>query len=481
MSDAGVDPAGGPGSARPLTAEDLRSVDLFDGLDDEEIGAWLAVAEPFDVAAGEVLSDQGSAPRGLLLLFEGTAQALLVFPDRLEPMGHHHAPTWMGAIAALTQGPLGVRMQAVTACRMAVIPTEQFIELTLASRPVHTRIMRQISPVMSRVTATEQNRERLASLGTMAAGLAHELNNPASAAKRAADQLVEALDVVNATLGAFVEAGISRADAEQLVLLQRQALARAQDVAVLHALDAADAEDAMLELLESRGVSQAWRVAEPLAGAGLDEAWLERVEALAGSATEQALSWVAASLTAHGLAAELQDSTERMSALVRAVKSYAYMDRGALVKADIHEGVETTLVMLAHKLKHTEIRVERDYDRSLPELTVRGSELNQVWTNLIDNAIDALGDRGTIRITTRRDGSSVVVDVADDGPGIAADAHAHVLDPFFTTKAVGQGTGLGLDTVRRIVEERHTGTVAFDTGEDGTTFHVRLPIENTAA
>jgi signal transduction histidine kinase len=466
-------------SAAVVTAEELRTIDLFDELDEAQLASWVAAAEAYEVAAGDVIEEQGVAARGLVLLLEGTARTLLAVEGRVEPMGHQRAPTWIGAIAALTEGSLGVRMVAETRCRVVLVPVAPFIALTLANPPVHRRIMRQIRPVMSRITATEQNRERLASLGTMAAGLAHELNNPAAAAKRSAAQLVEALDVVGATLGAFVEAGIERADAEQLVHLQRAALAAAETRTALDALDAADAEDAMLERLEALGVHEPWRLAEPLAAAGLDEAWLARVAELAGAATEQALSWVAASLTARHLAAELQDSAERMSALVGAVKSYAYMDRGALVQADVHEGLETTLTMLAHKLKHTEIEVVRQYDRDLPPLTVYGSELNQVWTNLLDNAIDALGERGTITIATRRDGPGVVVDVGDDGPGIPASARAHVLDPFFTTKAVGRGTGLGLDTVRRIVEDRHGGSLGFDTGEAGTVFHVRLPIEQT--
>ena len=204
------------------------------------------------------------------------------------------------------------------------------------------------------------------------------------------------------------------------------------------------------------------------------------MHAIAGPVTGKALHWVAASVTAKSLAEELLDSTSRMSALVGAVKTYAYMDRGGLITADVHEGLESTIVMMGHKLKHTKIKIERDYDHTLPQLTVRGSELNQVWTNLIHNAIQAVGERpGTISVRTRRDGPCVLVDIADDGPGIPPDARAHVLDPFFTTKPVGRGTGLGLDTARQIVEEHHSGTLGFDTGPDGTTFHVWLPIEGT--
>ncbi len=255
-----------------------------------------------------------------------------------------------------------------------------------------------------RLTAIEANRERLASLGTMAAGLAHELNNPAAAARRTATQLTEALDAIGSALGSFVEAGVEREDAERLVELQREAVAHAAQATALDALDASDAEEELLGRLQALDVEEPWRLAEPLAAAGVDQRWLDRVAELAGPATGAALRWVAATLTAGRLAAELEESTERMSALVGAVKSYAYMDRGNLVEVDLHEGLETTLTVLGYKLKHTEIAVARDYDRTLPQLTVWGSELNQVWTNLLDNAIDALGERGTITISTRADG-----------------------------------------------------------------------------
>jgi signal transduction histidine kinase len=462
-----------------ITITDLRPVDLFDDIDDEQLAEWAAVAQRRHFEPGELLAEQGAEVEGLSCLLEGEAQAMIVHEGRTEPVGRQMAPTWVGAIAVLTRGPLGVRLAASVPCEVAHIPADDFRRLTLAHPAVHERVMRQMQPVMSRLAGAEQNRERLESLGTMAAGLAHELNNPAAAVKRAAADLADALDVIGATLGEFVEAGVERADAERLVELQREALARAEGNEELDSIDAADAEDAMLERLEACGVDEAWRLAEPLAVAGVDEAWLTQVHDLAGPATGAALRWVAASLTARNLAVDLLDSASRMGDLVGAIKAYAYMDRGALVQVDVHEGLKTTLVMLGHKLKHTSIDVVKDFDRSLPQLTVRGSELNQVWTNLIDNAIDAMGERGTLTISTVRDGPCVRVDVADDGPGIPAEAQPHVLDPFFTTKPVGQGTGLGLDTARQIVEEHHAGTLGFDTGPDGTTFRVWLPIEGT--
>jgi signal transduction histidine kinase len=388
-------------------------------------------------------------------------------------------PTWMGAIAVLTGGTLGVRMQAETDCRVAMVAPDDFKRLAFAQPAIHQRVMRQVAPVMSRITEREQNQERVASLGTMAAGLAHELNNPAAAARRAAAQLTEALEAISSALASFVEAGVEREDAAQLVQLQQQAIAHAASSTALDTLDASDAEDELLAYMEKLEVAESWRLAEPLAAAGVDRQWLDRVAALAGPATDAALRWVAATLTAGRLSAELCESTERMSALVGAVKSYAYMDRGGLVEVDLHEGLETTLIVLGYKLKHTTIALVRDYDRTLPKLTVRGSELNQVWTNLLDNAIDALGEQGTITIATRSDGDCAVVEIADDGPGVSDELASRIFDPFFTTKDVGHGTGLGLATARRIVVERHDGSLTLDSQPGRTVFRVRLPFTHT--
>ena len=460
---------------RPASVADLRPVDLFAELSDDELAAWAVATTVWDAAPGDVIAEQGESPAGLYFLLHGSIRSLVMEGDRIEPVGRQESPTWMGAIAVLTEGPLGVRMQVEEPAVVGMLPAEQFEPLVLAHPTVHRRIMRQIAPVMSRITAIEQNRERLASLGTMAAGLAHELNNPAAAAKRAASDLVEALEVVGGAIGAFIDSGVERVDAAELLRLQRAALQNASERTALDALDAADEEERLLEQLEELGIAEPWKIAEPLAAAGVDAAWLAEVRDHAGPATEAAVRWVAASLTARSLGEELRESAERMSRLVGAVKTYAYMDRGGVVEADIHDGIETTLVVLGHKLKHTQIEVLRDYDRTLPQITMRGSELNQVWTNLLDNAIDALGGDGTITIVTRRDGPCIRVSFTDDGPGIAPEARPHIFDPFFTTKDVGQGTGLGLDTARRIVVDRHDGSIAVDSEPGRTTFDVWLP------
>jgi signal transduction histidine kinase len=458
-----------------VTLEELRTVDLFDDIDDEQLAEWVAAAVPEQLEAGELLFEQGVEPPGLKVLLDGQAIVMLVDGDRREPVGHQAAPTWMGAIAVITEGPLGVRMQAEVPCRVALVPSEDFRRLVFEQPAVHRRVMRQVAPVMARITGMEQNRERLASLGTMAAGLAHELNNPAAAAQRSAAQMEEALDILSSTIGQFVESGMERDQAEALVSLQREAVAGAEERTALDALDAADVEDELTDRLEQLGVAEPWRLAEPLATAGVDGAWVDRVAEQAGPATPAAVEWVAATLTARSLAGELQEATKRMSALVAAVKTYAYVDRGDLLELDVHEGLETTLAVLGHRLKHTDIEVVRDYDRDLPRLTVRGSELNQVWTNLLDNAIDALGNRGTITITTAPEAGGARIDVTDDGPGIPEEIQDRVFDSFFTTKEVGFGTGLGLATAHRIVVDRHRGTLTLDSAPDGTTFHVWLP------
>jgi len=458
-----------------IGAADLRRVDLFDDLEETALAEWAAVTAERACAPGELVADQGEDPAAVHLLLEGTVLAEVLEGGRAEPVGRQQAPTWMHAIAVLTGASLGVRMTAETACRIGVVEREDFRRMAFAHPSVHDRVMRQVAPVMTRITAMEQNRERLASLGTMAAGLAHELNNPAAAARRASAELAEAVDVLVATLSRFVEAGIERDVAAQLVTLQEEALRGAEGRSPLDALDAADAEDELRDELEALGIGEPWRIAEPLAAAGVGTDWLERAHALAGPATDAAVAWVAATLTARTLAGDVQESTARMSALVGAVKSYAYMDRGETVEVDLHEGLETTLTVLAHKLRHTEIEVVRDYDRDLGRLTVRASELNQVWTNLIDNAIDALGQHGRITVRTARDGDRALVQIADDGPGIPPGERERIFDSFYTTKDVGQGTGLGLATARRIVVDRHDGTLTVDSAPGRTVFSVRLP------
>ncbi len=463
------------------TVEQLRPIELFEGLDDEALQEIADQAELVEWPAGQLIAREGATERRVYLLFEGTAETFRELNGGQESSGDHVAPTYLGAIGALTGSGLAVRVQAKTDVRLAFIDGDEFLELAVKNRVVMQRVLERVRPVVGRITAIEQNRERLESLGTMAAGLAHELNNPASAAKRASSDLADALDVLSSTIGAFVESGVAREQVEQLVQVQRSVLEACRARASISQLELADAEDELTGALEDAGVGDAYRIVEPLAQAGFDERQLARVSELAGPATEAAVRWIAASLLARELAAELAESTERMSKLVGAVKMYAYMDRGGLVEVDVREGLDTTLTILGHKLKHTTIQIERDIDEDLPRFQAYGAELNQVWTNLLDNAIDALGEEGTITISAHRDGDCVEVDIGDDGPGVPAEAAERIFDPFFTTKEVGKGTGLGLDTARRIIVDRHHGSLTLRTEPGRTVFRVRLPVQQPAA
>jgi signal transduction histidine kinase len=465
---------------RPTLAE-LREIDLFDELDDEQLALWQQVAVIREVPPDTVVAEPRQPSAGAFLLLRGVVQGVIFEAGRLEQVARQVAPTWMGAITTLTETGFAGKMRTETDVRMAVVEPEDFIALALSQRSVHRRVMLAVRIFSARWAVREQNRERLASLGTMAAGLAHELNNPASAARSAAKDLAAQLDVLASTIGLFVESGIERETAQELVLMQRDAIERSASQTSLSELDAADAEDELGESLERLGVVEPHHLTEPLVAAGVDAAWLARLAEVAGPGTNAAIAWIAASLTARELATGLLDSTDRMVKLVKAIKGYAYMDRGELVETDIHEGLETTLMVLAHKIKHTSIQVQREYDRSLPKLTLRGSELNQVWTNLLANAIEALGDSGTINIATARDGVCARVDIADDGPGIPAEIRDRVYDPFFTTKGVGEGTGLGLDTARRIVTDRLGGSIDFESAPGRTVFHIWLPINGADA
>jgi signal transduction histidine kinase len=313
----------------------------------------------------------------------------------------------------------------------------------------------------------------MAALGKLSAGLAHELNNPAAAARRASDDLGEA--ALRAQLLALEhDARFSPAQREKLTQLRREAAAN--DDAALDPLARSEREDEAVLWLEERGVEEAWELASILAGTGIRT---ERLERLAedlddGRALAGALEWLGTTLELVGLADELAQSAARISELVGAMKEHTYMDRGSYEQTDVREGLESTLTILGHKLKGA--TVTRDYEDGLPRIWAHGGELNQAWANLLDNAADAVDGRGRIGVRAYRDGDSVAVEVSDDGPGIPPEVGRRVFEPFFTTKQIGDGTGLGLDIVRRIVAS-HGGEVAFESVPGETRFVVRLPLE----
>ena len=366
-------PRGGMTPTVPVTLEQIRAVDLFDGLDDDELEAWREATQAFRIASGEIVHEQDTSPRGLLLLLDGDTRMYKLADERFEPIGQMHAPTWMQAIAALTETPVGVRMVAEGDCVIGLVPIGRRSRISRSSTAACTaRSWPAIGPVTARLQAIDNDRERLASLGTMAAGLAHELNNPAAAVQRAASQMADTLDTVMDVLASFVEAGVEREGAEKLVALQREAVDAGRGGGGQARRSTRPTPRTRCSTAwRTSGVDEAWRLAEVLAGADLDDAWLQAVRDAAGpDAMSKALAWVAATLSARGLAEELQESAARMSDLVGAIKTYSYMDRGEVVIVDVREGIKATVKVLGHKLKHTNIsgssRSSRTTCRSSP-------------------------------------------------------------------------------------------------------------------
>jgi signal transduction histidine kinase len=325
---------------------------------------------------------------------------------------------------------------------------------------------------------TVSTRERLVALGTVTAGLTHELNNPATAAARATASLRERLTGLWEELAGLAGTGVAAGQLAALADLVGEAAAGAGRPP-LSPLEAADREDELGGWLDAHGVEGAWELAPPLVASGVDAGWLERVAAaVPAAALPRAVGLAAATCEAGTLLDEVSEAARRISALIGAAKQYSQMDRSPLQQVDVHDGLESTLTMLKHRLE-TGIEVVRDYDRSLPELPAYAGELNQVWTNMVDNAADAMegmDGRGRLTVRTARDGDRVLVEIGDNGPGVPEAAAEHLFEPFFTTKPVGQGTGLGLDICWRIVVQRHHGDLRFSSSPGDTRFQVLLPL-----
>jgi signal transduction histidine kinase len=451
---------------------ELLRLPVFADLPDDQLDWFISQSQEMTLKAGDVYSRQGAPADSMFVILEGQVQW------RGERGGETfvfdvEAGDVTGVLPFSRMKQFGVNGRAVTDTRALRFPASKFPELVQKMPELTQRLVGLMSDRIRETTRLEQQRDRLASLGKLSAGLAHELNNPASAAKRAASQLRDMLKKIK---NASLELGRRDLTPAQKSEIDRlEALFTQQDVVPPDALTISDLEDQIDSLLRSHGQNDLWLLAAGLARRSIKPEVVESLFAiLDGDTARAALVRIAASEEIASLLHEIESSTARISDLVGAIKEYTHMDQAPVQNVDVVKSLETTLTIMNHKLKQGVV-VQRDYQPDPLLVNSFGSELNQVWTNLIDNAIDAMHGKGELRVRTYRDDGCAVVEIGDNGSGIPDEVQPHIFEPFFTTKGVGEGTGLGLDTVQRIVK-KHRGNIEVNSSPGDTRFQVWLPL-----
>jgi signal transduction histidine kinase len=455
-----------------IAKSELLRVPAFADLPDDQITWFLSQSQEIHLKAGDTYVRQGDPADAMFVILEGQFQWRGEFGGETVVLPGKPGDV-TGVLPFSRMKQFTVSGRAMTDGRVLKFPTSLFSELVQKMPELTTRLVGLMSDRIREATRFEQQRDRLASLGKLSAGLAHELNNPASAAKRATSQL---RDILKKIRDASLELGRRDLTSVQKSEIERlEASFTQQDIVLPDALTTSDLEEQIDSLLRSHGQNDLWQLAADLARRNIKPEVLESLFAnLDGDTARAALVRIAASAEVAGLLHEIESSTSRISDLVGAIKEYTYMDQAPVQNVDIVKSLETTLTILNHKLKQGVV-VERDYQRVPFLVNSFGSELNQVWTNLIDNAIDAMQGKGELRIRTYREDTCVVVEIGDNGPGISPEVKPHIFEPFFTTKGVGQGTGLGLDTVQRVVR-KHRGNIQVSSKPGDTRFQVWLPL-----
>jgi signal transduction histidine kinase len=461
--------------------QDLKQVPTFADLDDEGL-RWLA--ENFTeqwLEPGEASVVEGTPADRMMVLLEGEIQVRREkgpsdgWIDTLLP------PLVSGMLPFSRMATFGVTGRAVKRSRVLWLAAALFPEMLRRIPELEPRLVALLTDRVRQWTRMDQQREKLEALGKLSAGLAHELNNPAAAVQRSASELRDRMVALRGLVARLVECGLTPQSMNATLALYRRAIERSRALPASDELDPialADREEALAGWLDAHQVERAEVVAGTLAQFGVEARELEELGAAAPDVFLPCLvSWMEGGLAAEGLLSEIASAAHRISELVAAIKSYSHMDSGqGRSEVDLRRELESTLTILAHKLRIKGVEVTRDYERGLPPVEAFPGELNQVWTNLIDNAIDAVGPGGHLYVRAAREGDFVRVDIRDDGPGIPPEIKARIWEPFFTTKPVGEGTGLGLDVVGRIVVRRHGGTISVASAPGDTCFTVRLPL-----
>jgi signal transduction histidine kinase len=458
-----------------MRVDELRSLPIFEGLTDGQLAELVEGGAEVRIEPGVDLFREGQHADFWWVLVEGAIDLVRHVGREDTVVARMDAPgRWAGGFRAWDEhGVYLATGRGVTAGRVLRVPAEVLRERSDAWFPFGGHLIQGLYHTARSVESTARQRESLVTLGTLAAGLAHEINNPAAAASRTVDALETACGALLSSVARLAHDELSAGQFAALDALRRELEPPAVD---LDPLDRADREQALSSWLSRHGVERGWTIAPPLAAAGADPAWCERAATvLGGPALGPGLEWVASTFSVATLLGEAKASTRRISELVAAVRSYSQMDRASLQPVDIADGLDSTLVMLGHKLRDG-VTVVREYGADVPRVEAHAGELNQVWTNLIDNAVDAMDGTGTLRVATLVERDAVVVEIGDTGSGMPPEVAARAFEAFYTTKDVGKGTGLGLDIARRVVVERHGGTITIDSRPGRTVVRVRIPV-----
>ncbi|RKF29045.1 ATP-binding protein [Micromonospora globbae] len=464
-----------------LTPEQLRTLFLFEALDADQL-AWLAETGRVEQrAADTVVFGEGEPATCFFVLLSGTVTlSRRVQGAELELARTDQRGVYGGATEAYldvdTQRVYRNTMRAITEAEFFVLPAEDFAEAVRSWFPMAMHLLDGLFIGMRNTQTIVGERERLLALGSLSAGLTHELNNPAAAAVRATSVLRDRVAAMRSKLAAIADGRLDGSALHRLVELQEEAVARVAAAPKLSPMAASDAEDALSDWLDEHGVRGGWDLAPILVGGGADTEWLGRVRASVGPADlETAIRWLTYTVETELLMREIGEAVTRISGLVGAAKQYSQLDRAPFQVVDVHDLLDATLVMFKAKIP-AGVTLVKEYDRSLPHVPAYAAELNQVWTNLIDNALAAMGEKGTLTVRTGRDGDLVAVEIADTGSGIPPEVRPRIFEPFFTTKPVGSGTGLGLDISYRIVVHKHHGDIRVHSEPGDTVFRVLLPL-----
>lgn len=457
--------------------DSFREIPLLSGMSDEQISSIVEAATFVELRPGERLYSEGEPAEYFYILLEGELEISRNVDGQEVTLNTYRKGAFTGEMALLLKKANLTTVTGIKPSRLLRLSAADFQEKLVDSSPVARFMLPSMAKRIESADILVHQRAKLAALDKMSQGLAHELNNPAAASVRAASHMRDSLQTVNDMMWRFFKEPRSPQQLSALRDIQAEVLERRTSLVPLDPLTVADREDEIAAWLDEKGVPYSYELAPTLVRQGLTVERLQRLYVELGAGLlPDAVTWLNSTVMVTGLLEEIEQGTKRISELVGAVKRYSFMDRPPIEEVDIHEGLESTLIIMRQKLEGR-VEIIRDYDRSLPRIMAYGSELNEVWTNIIDNAVNAMNGTGKLWLRTRSEDNEISVEIADNGHGIPAHVEPHIFEPFYTTKGIGQGNGLGLNISYNIVVNHHHGDIKVETRPDATCFIVRLPME----